>query len=124
MKPGRLLLATLSLALACAAAHDPDFETVGPRGDSKTITAGDLKVATQINLLDYVAAERPHWLRRPDGRPTQAVVYLSGTRLGGPSTLRNVTISTVASVRYFDASEAQQKFSGVDRGPVIQIIPR
>lgn len=124
MKPGRLLLAALCLTIACAASHDPDFETVGPRGDSKTITAGDLKLATQLNLLDYVVAERPHWLRRPDGRPSPVVVYLNDTRLGGPSTLRNMTITTVASVRYYDATAAQQKFTGVDRGPVIQVILR
>jgi hypothetical protein len=124
MKHIGLLIAALFLTLACAARHDPDFETVGPRGDSKTITAGDLKMATQLNLLDYVVAERPHWLRTPDGRPSAVVVYLNGTRLGGPSTLRDITISTVTSVRYYDAPEAHQKFTGVDRGPVIQVIPR
>jgi hypothetical protein len=45
-------------------------------------------------------------------------------RLGGATTLRTVTLTTVATVRYYDASAAQQKFSGRDIGPVIHVISK
>ena len=121
MTPRRLLLAALALSLACASTPDPLAEPVGPRGDSKTITSADIANATQLNLLDFIVAERPHWLRTVDGRPSDVVVYVGDTRLGGASTLRSLTLRAVTMVRYFEPSAAQQKFNATDRGPVIQV---
>jgi hypothetical protein len=124
MSPRRLLVTALAAALACSSGPGPEVAPIGPRGDAKTITPADLSVATQLNLLDYIAAERPQWLKTPDGRPSPAVVFVNDTRLGGVSTLQGLTITTISAVRYFDATAAQQKFNGVDRGPVIQVIMR
>lgn len=90
----------------------------------KTITTADIARATQLNLLDFIVAERPQWLRGPDGRPAPVTVYLGDARLGAPATLRGITLSTVSVVRYYEATAAQQKFSGADRGAVIQVITR
>jgi len=124
MRPRCLLLAALAATLACASAPGSEIESAGPRGDMKTITAADLAPATQLNLLDFIVAQRPHWLRGPDGRAVPVVVYLDDSRLGGPSVLRGITITTVARVRYYEATAAQQKFNGPDRGPVIQVISK
>lgn len=124
MSPRCLLLAALAATLACASTPGSEIESAGPRGDMKTITAADLAPATQLNLLDFIVAQRPHWLRGPDGRAVPVVVYLDDSRLGGPSVLRGITITTVARVRYYEATAAQQKFNGPDRGPVIQVISK
>jgi hypothetical protein len=124
MKRSRVLLVGFICTLACATAPGTEIEPAGPRGDSKTITAADVGSATQLNLLDYVVAERPHWLRTPDGRPAQVAVFLDDARLGGASTLKSITLRDVTLVRYYEASAAQQKFNGRDIGPVIHVITR
>jgi hypothetical protein len=124
MRPSALLVAALAATLACASGPAPDIEAAGPKGDSKTLTTADLANATQLNLLAFITAERPQWLKTPDGRPSPVVVYLDEARLGGASTLSGVTLSAVTLVRYYEASAAQQKFNGRDLGPVIHVITK
>lgn len=124
MRPPLLLLAALAATLACATTPGTAIEAPGRRGDSRSITAADLTNVTQLNLLDYIIAQRPQWLRGPDGRAAPVVVYLDEARIGGPSTLRGITLRTVSFVRYYDASAAQQKFNGPERGPVIHVITK
>jgi len=124
MRPPFLVLAAFAATLACATSPGAEIEAARPRhGDSRSITTADLVNATQLNLLDYIVAQRPQWLRGVDGRVAPVVVYVDDARLGGPSTLRSVTLSTVNFVRYYDASAAQQKFNAHD-GPVIQVITK
>jgi hypothetical protein len=120
----RWLCMALAASLACSRTPLPDTEDLGPRGDSKTITVADLANVTQLNLLDYIAAERPRWLKTPGGAAASVVVYLDGVRAGGASTLRSVTIANVAKARYYDVAAAQQRFSLRDYSPVIEIITR
>jgi hypothetical protein len=124
MRSFHVAIAALAIGMACASVPDPELEPVGPRGDSKMLTAADLANATQLNLLEFIAAERPQWLRTPDGRPSAVSVYIGDTRLGGPSTLKELTLATVATVRYFEVTAAQQRFNLRDRGPVIQVVTR
>ena len=123
MRPPFLLLAAFAAIVACASTPGTALEAVGPRGDSRSITTADLVNVTQLNLLDYIVAQRPQWLRGPDGRVAPVVVYVDDARIGGPSTLRSITLSTVNLVRYYDASAAQQKFNSHD-GPVIHVITK
>jgi hypothetical protein len=122
MRPIRLSLAAGLLCLACASAHDPVVDPVGPRGDAKTLTAADIAGAAQLDLLALIAAERPQWLRGVDGRAAPVIVYLGDTRLGGSNTLKGLTLSTIGSVRYYETSAAQQRFSSRDFTPVIQVL--
>jgi hypothetical protein len=130
MRPARLSIAAGLLCLACAAAHDPAIDPagppvgppVGPRGNTKSLTAADIQAATQLDLLDLIAAERPQWLRGVDGRPAPVIVYLGDTRLGGTNTLKGLTLSTIASARFYEVSAAQQRFSSRDFAPVIQVL--
>ena len=123
-------VARLLAGIACAAsaACAPAATTGGAggpppaRGDSKTVTESELAVATQLNLYDYVAAERPRWLATSRGLPL--VIFVDDTRLGGAATLRTLTTGTVRMLRYFEASAAQQRFNGRDIGTVIQVITR
>jgi hypothetical protein len=121
MKRTSLSVATLALLVACASAPATELEPAGPRGDSRTITAADITGATQLNLLDFIRAERPLWLKTPSGRVAALTVYSGDTRLGGPSTLSGISLNTVSLVRYFEASAAQQRFNVTNIGPVIQV---
>jgi hypothetical protein len=112
----------LALAAACAS-PSVGAEAAPVRGDSRTISAAELATATQLNLFDYVRATRPLWLQQ-QARSNPIAVFVDDARLGGPSTLRTVTLTTVSSVRYYDTAAAQQKFTGRDLGPVIHVITK
>jgi hypothetical protein len=118
----RIRFLALLLAGACASSN-AGTETAPARGDSRTITAAELATATQLNLYDFVRAARPLWLQQQT-RSYPLLVFVDDARLGGATTLRTVTLTTVAAVRYYDASAAQQKFSGRDIGPVIHVISK
>jgi hypothetical protein len=125
--PGLLLGALLAASAACARAV-PEEGSLGPRGDSKTITEADLTRATQLSLYDYIVAERPRWLQVGAGSRTGSayptLVYLDDSRLGTVETLRGISVPGVRLVRYHEASAAQQKFTGRDIGPVIQVLTK
>jgi hypothetical protein len=121
MTLARPFRAVALVVIAACASQSGGAELAPARGDARTITAAELATATQLNLFDYVQATRPLWLRQQAaGLPI--VVFVDDARLGGPSTLRSLTLATVSSVRYYDASAAQQKFTGRDLGPVIHVI--
>ena len=124
-----LLAAVLAAAVACASGSGAGAVAsgAGPRSDSMTISADELSQATQLNVYDYVAAYRPRWLqsRSPSnmqGRALDVVVYVDNSLLGGTTLLKGVTLSGVTMIRFYDASEAQQRFSAHDAGGVIQVI--
>jgi hypothetical protein len=123
MLPYRHLRTLVLLSLAACAPSTAGSEPAPARGDSRTITAAELATATQLNLYDYVRAARPLWLQQ-QARSNPTLVFVDDARLGGLTTLRTVTLSTVSAVRYYDASAAQQKFTGRDLGPVIHVITR
>jgi hypothetical protein len=122
MRPFRLSFAAVLLALACASGIDPALEPAGPRGNARSLTPADIEGATQLDLLALIVAERPQWLRAPDGRPAPVIVYVNDARLGGASTLKGLTLSTIGSVRYYETSAAQQRFSPRDYAPVIHVL--
>jgi hypothetical protein len=89
------------------------------------VTAEDLAEATQLNLYDYLVAERPRWLRgsAPTGPGALPVlVFVDDTRLGGVQSLKTLSTNMVRMVRFYEPSAAQQKFSGRDLGAVIQVV--
>jgi len=122
-----MLGVALATSAACArvASEEGDF---GPRGDSKTITEADLARATQVNLYDYIKAERPRWLQigagSRTGRAFPTVIFMDETRFGAVETLRSFSLPGVRLVRFYEASAAQQKFTGREIGPVIQVITK
>src|SRR3982074_1212716 len=124
MRPSRVLIGfTLAISAACASRGGGGGVTA--RGDSKTVTESELSAATQLNLYDYVAAERPRWLSGSSSMSGSAfplVVFLDDTRLGSVQMLKTLTTGTARMLRYYEASAAQQKFTGRDIGPVIQVI--
>jgi hypothetical protein len=118
-----LCLALLTTA-GCAAAGGPVTEVVGTRGDARSITPADLASATQMSLLDFVAAERPNWLRGPDGRPLPVIIYVNDGKIGGAQSLRDITLSQVATARFYDVAGAQARYGARVNGPVIAVITK
>lgn len=121
MRPVLQLCVALLTTAGCASAGGPVAEAVGTRGDSRSITPADLAGATQMSLLDFVVAERPNWLRGPDARPLPVSVYVNDGRIGGAQALRDITLSQVASARFYDVAAAQARYTARVNGPVIAV---
>jgi hypothetical protein len=52
------------------------------------------------------------------------IVYLDNTRYGDANSLRQISVSSIAAVRYFSASEAQQKWGSGHPGGVIEVLTK
>jgi hypothetical protein len=70
-----------------------------------------------------VAADAPP-IKGTDVESGQVVVYMDGTRLGGVEQLRGITASSIATVRYYSASEAQLKWGSNHPGGAIEVISK
>lgn len=123
MKKRQLLLAAALVALTgCAAAG------TGSSTDRSVLTRAEIVDANQLNVLDLVQVQRPHWLRIRGStsftREPTIVVYLDGVRAGAPSMLADIAAINVEEVRYYDAREAQYKFGVGHVQGAIEVITR
>ncbi|MGH7568540.1 MAG: hypothetical protein ACREL9_06160 [Gemmatimonadales bacterium] len=115
-------LAALVLLGGCGAgAATAGTETPTPSGrDETVVTSEELRGAADApNLYEAVKRLRPQWLAGVD-----VVVYVSNRRYGGSEALRQLLPSTVASLRYFTPSAAQQRFGSGHPHGAIQVIMR
>jgi hypothetical protein len=125
----RRALALASLAAVFAVAGCAGGTTQGRTGRTGTaqLTQSEMAESTANNLYDAIAKLRPEWLssRGPtsvtDGTPSGVDVYMNGTLLGKAESLRDLRLSDVSAVRYWDAGQASARFGmGHPRG-VIEI---
>ncbi len=111
-------LAVLLLLAALVTACSPARAT-RTGGSSRTITTEEIRAAGQSDAYLLVQTLRPHWLSTRGtstlhGRE-EIKVYLDGSLLGGPATLRQVHTSSISSLRFLDGLEASQRW-GLDHG--------
>ncbi|HZI29387.1 MAG TPA: hypothetical protein VFD64_14555 [Gemmatimonadaceae bacterium] len=115
-----LFVAVLTTVTGCGARQG----AAGTRGDRNVITFEQLQEGGYRNALEAVEALRRTWLiERPDGLTTQreVQVYLDNSRLGGIQSLRQVSTSDIASIRYIDAATAINRW-GVDHSQGVIMI--
>jgi hypothetical protein len=101
------LLLLLVLASSCALHQGaPDSE----RANHSILTQQQMVENHFLTAYDAVEALRSNWLqaRGPDSftAPTEVRVYLDNTLLGGVATLRDITVSTVSFIKYYDGITA------------------
>lgn len=117
-----LPVAMVLLLVACA----PGARGTAPQNTS-TITRAEIE-AHQVNALELIQAERPHWLRRRGDRSFSAdsdvVIYLDGTRFGGPEALAAVPTINIEEIRHYNEAEAQYKFGVGHVHGAIDVITR
>ncbi|MFB6099078.1 MAG: hypothetical protein ABEK84_08220 [Salinibacter sp.] len=75
------------------------------------------------NVYLLVQRLHPDWLekrgRSSINRVSDVVVYVEGSRRGGPEALRRVSVMNVAYIEFLDASEATFEYgSGHDHGAI------
>jgi hypothetical protein len=102
-------------AFFCACSTNPNRAPTGDRQDQTRITSAQIRSADpNLTLFDLISRERPQWLTKHGGTPLQdqsdVVVYRDDIRVGGPTTLGDIRLDIVSSVRYLTASEATGRF--------------
>lgn len=77
------------------------------------------------NAYALVQRLRPNWLEKRGTssirNPSDIVIYVDGSRRGGPDSLRQISVANVQSMRYMNPNQATLRYgSGHDHG-VIQV---
>jgi hypothetical protein len=145
----RALLA--ALLTACAAAPKPaDASTAAPpplkpimqKGSANVITEDEIAALGESvqTAFGVVQRLRPAMLRvrtgqtsspgasngigSSDAASADVSVYLNGQRLGGLSSLDQITVQQIRQIRYFNANDATTLFGTGNTGGAIQVIQR
>jgi len=91
------------------------------------ITEEEIAATTAINAYEVVQKLRGNFLSNR-GKTTilgksssTPVVYVDGVRYGEILSLRNITSTTIQSIRLYRAWEAQQKYGNDVMGGVIEV---
>jgi hypothetical protein len=136
-------------AAACASSPSPPPSAVsasgGPKPSATLITADEIARVNVLNGFEVVQKLRPTMLRQRQiasangqggvarGAPPikgtdvasgQLVVYMDGTRLGDIEQLRGIAASSIATLRLFSPSEAQQKWGSNHPAGAIEVISK
>jgi hypothetical protein len=136
-------VATIALLASTACASSSASTSAGPKAGPNLITADEVARANVQNAYEAVQKLRPAMLRprqmasangqggvmkdAPTGSSVAAgevMVYMDNTRLGDITQLRGISASSIASVRYFSASEAQTKWGSGHAGGVIEVVTK
>ena len=97
-----------------------------PRHSAGVITADELTQTGASNLYDAIQRLRPQWLTssriRRGGSGDDLQVYLDATRYGQMSSLRSISLGGVQEIRYFNASEATNRYGTGHTGGAILVM--
>ena len=127
-RPSLLLTALLFLTVAACASQSPRRE--GTTSSRNTLTAEEMMKAGYPDAFMTVQSLRPNWLRTHGttsfSRTANSIkVYLDGSLLGGPESLRSITMRSLSSIRYLDGLQASERW-GLDHsmGAIVLITRR
>ena len=126
-----VVLATVGGIASTAACSSGTAAASGmPRTSPNLITADEISKASVQNALEAVQKLRPTLLRRSNVASANAqskgeiVIYVDNSRYGGVDNLRQIPASSIALVRYFNASESQLKWGSGHPSGVIEVVTK
>jgi hypothetical protein len=109
------LLALFSI-IACGSARSA---TRSPGGQRNLLSTDEMLAAGYADAFTTVQTLRPQWLRHRGATsinlPESIKVYLDGSLLGGPESMAQITVRSIATIQYLDALEATNRW-GLDHG--------
>lgn len=135
-------VAMLAVAVASAGCAKKNPETTAApvqasaqsssiKKSTNVITGAELADVTAQNLYQAIQILRPNWFRqrshttmggtnRTGGANDVLVVYMESTRYGDVSALQQLTTTGVSELRYYDPSEATNRFgTGHTQGAIV-----
>ena len=82
----------------------------GAPSEPNRLTVEEMQGSEHQNALELIQRKRPRWLNtKPVSvairSATEVAVYLDGTHMGGPTTLRRIMTADVAEAEYLTAAE-------------------
>jgi hypothetical protein len=119
-------IAFLALALPGCTSSEP-----GTRPQSRTlIVQEDIRNAGTVyrSAYEVIQSLQPTWLRKRGNRimndqnetmEGDIVVYLNGTRMGGPDALRDIVPDSIAQIEFLDAARAVRLGTGHQHGAIM-----
>lgn len=98
-----------------------------PRRSSTLITREELLATNAPDAYQAVERLHPDWLRGRGltsltGTPPKVVVYLDGQHLGELSMLARLTLNGIKEIRFYNASDATQKWGTGHSAGVIEVV--
>jgi hypothetical protein len=122
-----VMLLVAALAIGCASSSNRTSAGKSAR-DTYHITAEELTGTHHQNAYDLIRAKRPQWLQRRGTSAMrsagEAVVYVDGTRTGGPEALRRIMVNDIQEAEYLNASEAMSRYGLNHTGGAILLLTR
>ncbi len=120
MKRFHAVVAAVLVLGACSSARPG----TPPPANPNLLTRNEIARAGTSNAYDLIQKLRPLWLRkRGEGsffQQSDIVIYLDGTRMGGPDSLKEINSTDIDSLRFLDARQATVRFgSGHVHGAIL-----
>jgi hypothetical protein len=121
------------VAASCASSRSDDSSAERaarpPRRSSTLITREELLATNAPDAYQVVERLHPDWLRGRGltsltGTPPKVVVYLDGQHLGELSMLARLTLNGIKEIRFYNASDATQKWGTGHTAGVIEVVTR
>lgn len=120
----RRITAGLVVAIALITAPQADAQEARRR-DTNRITQADLAELSITDTFDAVRSLRPTWLHQRGQSSmrgsTEVRVYIDGVPRGTVETLRSLPLHTIASLQFFGAREATQRW-GTDHATGVILV--
>jgi hypothetical protein len=127
-RPSRMVLAVVFLTIGACASQTARSEA--PASTRNTLTADEMLKAGYPDAFMTVQSLRPNWLRTHGttsfSRSANSIkVYLDDALLGGPESLRSITMRSISMIRYLDGLQASERW-GLDHsnGAIVVVTRR
>lgn len=130
-----LAIAGATLACASGGASNTGGSDTEPKHDRTVITAADMQQLPVSNLLEVVQRLHPEWLMtrtsasisspatRGVPSPDLAIqLYIDTQHAGTVDMLRQLTVGSAASLKFYSAPDAQSRFGLGNVNGAIQVI--
>ena len=124
MRGPYLTVLAVCASLTFAACASGGGSSGSARVDRNMVTSEELRKGAASNLYEFLQTNRPMWLRKRGQTSIMnegdIVVYLDGAKLGGPETLRSISLQGTESLQFLDAASAQQRYGvGHNHGAIL-----
>ena len=120
--------ATLTLDLPPDLKEATDMRAAGAASGGDVLTTDELVSSGMLTLYEAIEQLKPRWLipRGPNKylRRLFVYVYADGQRIGDVDVLRSMRPGDVTTVRYYNASDATQRFGATNEGGAIALTRR
>lgn len=120
MLPPRILLSiALAAIVPLGACHRTSSGSRSVSSDRSVLSQAEVQDARFLTAWDAVDALRNDWMRvrgtNTITHPTEIQVYRDGVRFGTVSSLREIPVSNVLSIRHYNGMDATARW-GLDHG--------